>query len=101
MAGPCSSTRCTARGWSLKEIQLAFAIFIATETWLTPLGGWAVDRLGPRKGPPIMIALGGALVAISWVINAYADVADACFISARRFPAPARARSTRPASATP
>src|SRR5476649_2122348 len=58
-----------ARGWSLTEIQFAFSIFIATETLLTPIEGWIVDRLGARKGPPIMIAFGGALVAISWVIT--------------------------------
>ncbi|MBV9775442.1 MAG: oxalate/formate MFS antiporter, partial [Acetobacteraceae bacterium] len=28
-----------AHGWSLRDIQFAFAIFIATETWLTPLAG--------------------------------------------------------------
>ena len=37
-----------ARGWSQAEIQWAFSIFIATETWLTPPAGAIVDRLGPR-----------------------------------------------------
>ena len=71
-----------ARGWSLTEIQFAFSIFIATETWLTPIEGWIVDRLGARKGPPIMIAFGGALVAISWVINAYATSLTGLYIGA-------------------
>ena len=62
-----------AHGWSLTEIQWAFSIFIATETWLTPAAGAIVDRLGPRIGPGIMIATGGLLVGIGWVINAYAD----------------------------
>src|SRR5580704_9401074 len=61
-----------ARGWSLAEIQFAFSIFIATETWLTPIEGWIVDYLGARKGPPIMIGFGAILVALAWVINAYA-----------------------------
>jgi len=35
-----------AHGWSVAEIQWAFSIFIALETWLTPAGGWLVDALG-------------------------------------------------------
>src|SRR5476649_1186204 len=71
-----------ARGWSLGDIQLAFAIFIATETWLTPFAGWAVDYLGPRRGPPIMIAFGAVLVAFAWVLNAYAMSLTALYIGA-------------------
>ncbi len=62
-----------ARGWSLAEIQWAFSIFIATETWLTPAAGAIVDRLGPRTGPRTTIAAGGLLVGIGWLVNAYAD----------------------------
>ena len=40
-----------ATGWSIAAIQFAFAIFIALETWLTPIQGWIVDILGPRNGP--------------------------------------------------
>src|ERR1700760_1803629 len=61
------------RGWSLAEIQWAFSIFIATETWLTPAAGAIVDRIGPRSGPGVMIAGGGLLVGVGWVVNAYAD----------------------------
>lgn len=61
-----------ARGWTLAEIQWAFSLFIATETWLTPAAGTIVDRLGPRSGPGVTIAVGGLLVGIGWVINAYA-----------------------------
>lgn len=62
-----------ARGWSLTEIQWAFSIFIATETWLTPAAGVFVDRLGPRRGPRFAIIIGGLMVGIGWAINAYAD----------------------------
>ena len=62
-----------ARGWSLTEIQWAFSIFIATETWFTPAAGALVDRLGPRLGPRLSIAAGGLMVGIGWVINAHAD----------------------------
>jgi len=62
-----------AHGWSVAEIQWAFSIFIALETWLTPAGGALVDMLGPRRGPKLIVALGGVMVGIAWVINAYAD----------------------------
>lgn len=61
-----------AQGWSVAEIQWAFSIFIALETWLTPAGGWLVDMLGPRRGPKLTVAFGGVLVGVAWVINAYA-----------------------------
>ena len=61
-----------ANGWSIASIQFAFAIFIALETWLTPIEGWIVDVLGPHRGPKFMVAFGGITVGIGWVINAYA-----------------------------
>jgi len=62
-----------AHGWDLTGIQFAFSIFIATETWLTPAAGAIVDRMGPDRGPRMMVAAGGLLVGIGWVINAYAS----------------------------
>src|SRR5450432_2839823 len=62
-----------SHGWSIAAIQFAFAVFIALETWLTPIEGWIVDSLGPQRGPKLMVAFGGVTVAIGWVINAYAD----------------------------
>jgi MFS transporter, OFA family, oxalate/formate antiporter len=61
-----------AHGWTLAEIQWAFSIFIATETWLTPAAGAIVDRLGPSRGPSLTIGVGGLLVGLGWIINAYA-----------------------------
>ncbi len=71
-----------AHGWALRDIQLAFSIFIATETWLTPIEGWIVDYLGPRRGPPIMIAFGAVLVGIAWIINAYATSLGMLYLGA-------------------
>lgn len=71
-----------ARGWSLAEIQWAFSVFIATETWLTPAAGAIVDRLGPTKGPGLAIACGGLLVGIGWVINAYAESLALLYVGA-------------------
>jgi OFA family oxalate/formate antiporter-like MFS transporter len=62
-----------AHGWSIAAIQFAFSIFIALETWLTPIEGWIVDILGPRRGPKLMVAFGGIMVAAGWVVNSMAD----------------------------
>jgi MFS transporter, OFA family, oxalate/formate antiporter len=62
-----------AHGWSIAGIQFAFSIFVALETWLTPIEGWIVDRLGPQSGPKLMVAFGGVLIAAGWIVNAHAD----------------------------
>ena len=64
--------------WSKAEIQVAFSIFVLTETWLVPLEGWLVDRYGPRP----VVLVGGLMVGISWVLNAYADSLLLLYISA-------------------
>ena len=71
-----------AHGWTIAEIQIAFSIFIATETWLTPIEGYIVDRLGPAIGPRLMIVFGGVLVGVAWVINAYADTLTMLYVGA-------------------
>ena len=68
-------------GWSIASIQVAFSIFIALETWLTPVSGWIVDRLGPR-GAKYVVAFGGVTVAIGWVINAYAETLTMLYVGA-------------------
>ena len=35
-------------GWTKAAIQVAFTIFVITETWLVPIEGYLVDRHGPR-----------------------------------------------------
>jgi len=71
-----------AHGWSIASIQVAFAIFIALETWLTPIEGWIVDNLGAQRGPKMMVAFGGIMVAIGWVINAYATSLEMLYFGA-------------------
>ncbi len=54
--------------WGRASIQVAFTIFVLTETWLVPIEGWLVDRFGPK-----LVALaGGILVGIAWTINSAA-----------------------------
>ncbi len=55
--------------WGRAAIQVTFTIFIVTETWLAPIGGYLIDRFGPR----VMVCGSGALVAIAWIINSVAD----------------------------
>jgi MFS transporter, OFA family, oxalate/formate antiporter len=62
-----------AHGWSIASIQFAFSIFIALETWLTPIEGWIVDTLGARRGPKLVVAFGGIMVALGWIINSRAQ----------------------------
>ena len=61
---------------------MAFSIFIATETWLTPIEGYIVDRLGPASGPRLMIVFGGVLVGVAWVLNAYATSLEMLYVGA-------------------
>jgi MFS transporter, OFA family, oxalate/formate antiporter len=69
-------------GWSIAAIQVAFSIFIALETWLTPVEGWIVDWLGAEQGPKLMVALGGLFVGVGWVMNAYADTLSSLYVAA-------------------
>lgn len=71
-----------AHGWSKASIQLAFSIFIALETWLTPIEGWIVDNLGARRGPKLMIAFGGIMVAVGWIVNSAADSLGMLYLGA-------------------
>ncbi len=61
-----------AHGWAVADIQIAFSLFVALETWLTPVQGWIVDRIGPKNGPRLMVAFGGITIAIGWIINSAA-----------------------------
>ena len=64
--------------WSRAAIQVAFTIFIVTETWLQPIGGYLIDRFGPR----VMVCSGGALVATAWAINSVADSLTLFYLAA-------------------
>jgi MFS transporter, OFA family, oxalate/formate antiporter len=55
-------------GWTRAAIQVAFTIFVLTETWLVPIEGYLVDKFGPRP----VVLIGGLLCGIGWVMNSYA-----------------------------
>lgn len=71
-----------AHNWDVAGIQFAFSIFIAVETWLTPVEGWIADSLGARRGPKLVVAVGGLLVGIGWIINAYAESLTGLYLGA-------------------
>src|SRR5262249_35913172 len=64
--------------WGRAAIQVAFTIFVLTETWLVPFEGYLIDKFGPR----IMISGSGVLVAIAWVINSVGDSLVLLYIGA-------------------
>ena len=70
-----------ANSWDVAGIQVAFSIFVALETWLTPLEGWIVNSLGQR-GPKLMVAAGGVFVALGWLINAKASSLEMLYLGA-------------------
>ena len=56
-------------GWGRAAIQVAFTLFVLTETWLVPIEGYLVDRFGPR----VVVVSASVLVGVAWVMNAFAD----------------------------
>ncbi|MBS0249076.1 MAG: oxalate/formate MFS antiporter [Proteobacteria bacterium] len=55
--------------WGRAAIQVAFTIFVLTETWLVPIEGYLIDRFGPK----LMVCGSGVLVAVAWYINSIAS----------------------------
>jgi MFS transporter, OFA family, oxalate/formate antiporter len=44
--------------WGRAAIQVAFTIFVLTETWLVPFEGYLIDKYGPK----VMVCGSGLLV---------------------------------------
>ena len=57
-----------ATGWSRAAIQVAFTVFVLCETWLLPLEGYVIDRIGPR----LTVCAGGVLIGAAWVLDSVA-----------------------------
>lgn len=58
-----------AMGWELPAIQWAFSLFILLQTWVQPLDGWLIDRLGPR----MFITAAGLLCGLGWSLMGQAS----------------------------
>ena len=67
-----------ANKWEIASIQVAFSIFVALETWLTPLDGWLADNIGPK----FVVAAGGVGVALGWIVNSWATSLGMLYVGA-------------------
>src|SRR3984957_14319968 len=64
--------------WGRAAIQLAFTLFVVTETWLVPIEAWFVDKYGPS----VVIMFGGVMIALAWVLNSYASSLVVLYVAA-------------------
>jgi OFA family oxalate/formate antiporter-like MFS transporter len=64
--------------WGRAAIQLAFTLFVVTETWLVPVEAWFVDKYGPS----VVVMFGGVMITIAWVMNSYANSLVLLYIAA-------------------
>ena len=55
-------------GWALSDIGFAFTLFVLFQTFVQPLDGWMIDRLGPRW----FISAAGVLCGLGWAGMGYA-----------------------------
>ena len=58
-----------ALGVTPAALQVTFSLLIVLQTFFSPFQGYLVDRFGPRR----LIALGGILTGLSWVLAAHAS----------------------------
>jgi MFS transporter, OFA family, oxalate/formate antiporter len=62
---------------TLAQIQITFSILIVIQTFLAPCQGLLVDRFGPRA----LLAVGGALTGLSWVLAARATTLTGLYLT--------------------
>lgn len=66
-----------ALGATLSAVQVAFTLFVLTETWLVPFEGYLVDRFGAGR----IVMAGGVLVGLSWVWSGLAHSLQALYFA--------------------
>ncbi|MGZ5864958.1 MAG: oxalate/formate MFS antiporter [Xanthobacteraceae bacterium] len=54
-------------GAILSEVQWTITFLIVLQTWLSPLQGFLVEKLGPK----LLIGLGAAMSGVGWVASSY------------------------------
>jgi MFS transporter, OFA family, oxalate/formate antiporter len=64
--------------WNRAAIQTAFTIFVVVQTWLTPIEGYFIDKYGPKT----IVAFGGLMTGLSWVLDSYATSLTAFYVAA-------------------
>ena len=63
------------QGWKLSDVQWAFSIFIACQTWFMPSGGWLIDKIGPRQ----IMTVAGLLCGAGWALLSQANSLPALY----------------------
>jgi OFA family oxalate/formate antiporter-like MFS transporter len=61
--------------WKLSDVQWAFSIFIACQTWFLAPSGWFIDKVGPR----MFVTLGGILCGAGWALLSTASSLSALY----------------------
>ena len=67
-----------AHHWGRPAIQVAFTVFVIAETWLLPLEGYVIDKIGPRA----TVGAGGVFIGAAWVMNGLASNLTLLYIAA-------------------
>jgi OFA family oxalate/formate antiporter-like MFS transporter len=62
--------------WTEPQIQVAFAVFVFTETWLVPIEVHLAELFGSR----LLVFIGGILVADAWIINSAAGTLSLLYL---------------------
>src|SRR5262245_65530821 len=63
--------------WQRSEVQAAFALFfIPLQTFVQPLDGWLMDRMGPR----FLITAAGILCGVGWSSMGYASTLTQLYV---------------------
>ncbi len=73
LVGPLAKQFDTSR----TAIQWTFFLLIGLQTFFSPFQGWLIERFGPRY----LIAAGGALTGLSWVLASYATSVTALYLT--------------------
>ncbi len=64
-------------GVSLAEVQVVFSIVVGLQCFLSPLGGYLVERFGIRQ----LLTAGAVLVASSWIVGSQAQSLTALYLT--------------------
>src|SRR5579864_6777168 len=65
-----------ATHWKLSDVQWGFTFFIAFETWMMPVSGWMIDRVGPR----IFMTVAGIMCGVGWASMGHAHTLTALYL---------------------